>query len=112
VLFDVFHHRINGTGKTVSRTLRLSSKTWKAKTDGIPMVDYSSQRIGGTLRQHTGSIDLCEFRAFLRETFPIDFDIMLEIKDKEKSAIKAVKTASQDIRFQKIMESFRQYSKN
>jgi len=34
----------------------------------------------------------------LEETKPFDFDMMLEIKDKEKSALKAIKFASQDDR--------------
>lgn len=105
VLFDVFHHQINNASETISRALQLSSKTWREKVDGIPMVDYSSRRIGGSPRQHTESIDLGDFRIFLRETFPLDFDIMLEIKDKEKSAIRAVKAALHDSRFQKIMEN-------
>ena len=36
------------------------------------------------------SADLKEFKRFLNETKPADFDIMLEIKDKEKSALKVV----------------------
>jgi UV DNA damage endonuclease len=44
VLFDVFHHRINGTGETVNRALQRASKTWKKKTDDIPVVDYSSKK--------------------------------------------------------------------
>jgi len=99
VLFDVFHHRINGKGETVNKAICLSSKTWNEKKDGAPMVDYSSQRIGGSARQHAESIDLCRFEDFLKETFPVDFDVMLEIKDKEKSALKAVKAASHDPRF-------------
>ena len=102
VLFDVFHHRINSSGESAKIALQLASETWK-KTDGIPMVDYSSQRIGASLRQHAESIDLRQFRNFLKETFPVDFDVMLEIKDKEKSAIKAVRAASHDSRFLKTI---------
>ena len=106
MLFDVFHHGVNRTDTTVNGALRLSSKTWNLKTDGIPMVDYSSQRIGGSPRQHAESIELRQFKNFLKETFPVDFDLMLEIKDKEKSAIKAVEVASRDSRFLKTIENW------
>jgi len=102
VLFDVFHDRINGTGETAKEALQFASKTWSKKIDGVPMVDYSSQRIYASTGQHIQSIDIRDFQDFLVETFPLDFDVMLEIKDKEKSAIKAIKAASDDARFSKI----------
>jgi len=101
VLFDVFHHELNSSGETVPEAFQLFTETWKGK-DGIPMVDYSSQKKGGTKSGHAVSIDLTHFKKLLAETEPFDFDVMLEIKDKEKSALKAVKAASQDYRFKKI----------
>jgi UV DNA damage endonuclease len=103
VLFDAFHHRVNSTSATASQALALAQKTWGRKKDGVPMVDYSSQRLDGAPRAHAQSIDLAYFGAFLEETMPIDFDVMLEIKDKEKSAVKAVALASRDPRFQTVI---------
>jgi len=103
VLFDVFHHCVNPTSTTVNQALKLTQKTWKTKTDGIQMADYSSQRNEGAPHAHAQSIDLDDFQSFLNETKPMDFDVMLEIKDKEKSAIKAVALASRDSRFQAII---------
>jgi UV DNA damage endonuclease len=100
VLFDVFHHRVNPAPATVNQALKRAQKTWRTKTDGIPMADYSSQKLNGSPRAHATSINLDDFQAFLEETQPIDFDVMLEIKNKEKSAIKAVTLASRDPRFQ------------
>jgi UV DNA damage endonuclease len=102
VLFDVFHHHINPTPATVNQALKLTQKTWRTKTDGIPMADYSSQKLNGSPRAHATSINLEDFQAFLEETKPTDFDVMLEIKNKEKSAISAVALASHDSRFQSI----------
>ena len=65
------------------------------------LVDYSSQQKGQRIGKHAESIDEDKFAHFLQETQPFDFDIMLEIKDKEKSALKAVKIASHDLRFLK-----------
>jgi UV DNA damage endonuclease len=39
---------------------------------------------------HTETIDLILFNRFLKETQDLDFDRMLEIKDREKSALKAI----------------------
>ncbi len=76
----------------------LANRSWSKKQDGLPMVDYSSQMSGGALGQHTNSIDIADFDAFLIRTQPFDFDVMLEIKDKELSAAKALKIASKDPR--------------
>ena len=40
---------------------------------------------------HIYGIDINHFRNFIKKTKGLDFDIMLEIKDKEKSALKALK---------------------
>ena len=69
------------------------------------MVDYSSQQTGELKGKHADSINLEHFKKFLAETKPFDFDIMLEIKDKEKSALKAVKAASQDDRLWTTLSS-------
>ena len=97
VLFDVFHHEINSSGETTRDAFELFTKTWR-KREGIPMVDYSSQRGDELSRKHAESIRSGHFKKFLEETKPFDFDVMLEIKDKEKSALKALEIASGDDR--------------
>ena len=62
------------------------------------MVDYSSQEPGKRVGAHAGHIVAEDFRQFLKETRPVDFDIMLEIKDKEKSALAALALARNDPR--------------
>jgi UV DNA damage endonuclease len=63
------------------------------------MVDYSTQQTKNKQGKHAESVDSRHFKKFLEDTKPFDFDIMLEIKDKDKSALRAVKIASQDKRF-------------
>lgn len=96
VLFDYFHHRLHSSGETVFKALEYTSETW-SEDDGILMVDYSSGTGDGS-RRHAQSIDRNDFIRFLGESGTIDFDVMLEIKDKEVSALKAVATASGDPR--------------
>jgi UV DNA damage endonuclease len=88
VLFDSFHHRLNGGGESAAEALALAAATWK-KRDGLPMVDYSSQKKGERTGSHAESIDLKHFARFVAATAGMDFDIMLEIKDKERSALRA-----------------------
>jgi UV DNA damage endonuclease len=97
VLFDVFHHALNNNGEKIGSLLSTLNDTWK-RSDGIPMVDYSSQQPGKRAGAHAESIDQKDFRSFLQSTAPFDIDIMLEIKDKEKSALAALTLLSDDPR--------------
>ncbi len=98
ILFDAFHHELNHCGSSIAHALATATRTWR-ENDGIPMVDYSYHRGGGPKVSHTESIDSSHFERFLATTQPYDFDIMLEIKDKETSALKAVEIARKDRRF-------------
>ena len=99
VLFDTFHHELHNTNEAFNDCLKETSKTW-SKRDGIPMIDYSHQKEGATKGAHAETIKITEFRKFLELSRPYDFDIMFEIKDKERSALKAVRIAQADVRFQ------------
>jgi len=88
VLFDSFHHQLNGKGESAAAALALAAATWK-KADGPPMVDYSSQLQDARRGSHAEHIDLRHFARFVKSASGMDFDIMLEIKDKERSALRA-----------------------
>ena len=90
VLFDSFHHQCLNHGETVRQGLAMAAETWQ-KDDGVPMVDYSSQQRGHRIGTHARTIDVSDFTRVLGQTHGLDVDIMLEIKDKEKSALKALK---------------------
>lgn len=98
VLLDVFHHEIQNSGESLEEAFEMSSETWRP-IDGIPMIDYSSQEDGQRIGAHAASIDTEGFRNFIMGTKSYNFDVMLEIKDKERSAMKAVEIASNDRRF-------------
>jgi len=89
VLFDVFHHECLNNGEKIMDCLEMTSATWKTY-DGVPMVDFSIQQKDKRPGTHAGTIDLAEFNNFLNMIKGIDVDIMLEIKDKELSALKAL----------------------
>ncbi len=98
VLFDTLHHEYKNTGESIEKLFEELRKTWRER-DGLLMVDYSSRNPGGKRSNHADTINIKHFENFLEETKSFDFDIMLEIKDKEKSAIKAITTLSNDVRF-------------
>lgn len=102
VLFDFFHHILNKASAAGSNSLKLTARTW-TDIDGPPMVDYSSRKHGGKRTQHADTIDLEDFACFLKSTEPCDIDVMLEIKDKEVSAMKAIKLAENDFRFRAFL---------
>jgi UV DNA damage endonuclease len=98
ILFDTFHHSLLNNGENNLQCLRNISKTW-TKKDGIPMVDYSSQQPNMRKGKHAETVDLNDFEKFIDLTKQHDFDIMLEIKDKEKSVLKVIEIVKSDTRF-------------
>lgn len=98
VVFDLFHHELNSSGESVQEAFSLFTKTWDDE-DGLPIVDYSFQEEGERRGKHAGTLDPERFQLLLAQTQPFDFDIMLELKDKERSALRAIELASSDQRF-------------
>ncbi len=56
------------------------------------MIDYSNQESNQRKGKHAVTIDLVNFKKFMLSISNLDFDydFMVEIKDKEKSAKKAI----------------------
>ncbi|MBM4024268.1 MAG: UV DNA damage repair endonuclease UvsE [Planctomycetes bacterium] len=98
VLLDTFHHSLLNHGEDLPACFERTGPTWRPEC-GLPMVDYSTQAAGKPRGVHTAGIELKDFRSLLTQSRPHDFDIMLEIKDKETSALKAVAAARKDTRF-------------
>jgi UV DNA damage endonuclease len=96
IVFDIFHHELLNNDEPLRIALQNAMSTWKSNYDGFPMVDYSSQNKvnrgenNGRRGRHTETIDLILFKRFLKKIQQLNFDIMLEIKDKERSALKAL----------------------
>ncbi len=88
LLFDVFHHSIFNQGESLPDTFELCMPTWRGH--GAPMMDYSSQHADKQIGAHTQSIDMADFEATMRQIDGREVDVMLEIKDKEQSALKAL----------------------
>jgi UV DNA damage endonuclease len=97
VVLDILHHRLRNSGESVHEALAVASATWGGD-DGLPVVDYAVQKPGGRRGSHADHLEETDFRTFLHESQPYDFDMMLEIKDKEQSALRALEIAAGDAR--------------
>lgn len=92
VIFDTFHHELNNQGESLAGAIELANATWQ-DGHGPLMMDYSSQEPGARAGKHAESVELSHFLGVLNVLRELDVpaDIMFEIKDKEKSALRAKK---------------------
>jgi UV DNA damage endonuclease len=92
VVFDVFHHRWNPGLKhhSLRSIIQMARQTWR-ECDGRAKIHYSNQWPGKPPGTHSKSIDLKKFKAFYRKIADLDIDIMLEVKDKERSALQIMR---------------------
>lgn len=95
ILFDVFHHICFNNNLSVNDALQIASSTWNHNKDGIMMIDYSNQESNQRKGKHSKTLDIKQFEKFILSVSNCDFDIILELKDKEKSAQKAIKVINQ-----------------
>jgi UV DNA damage endonuclease len=89
ILFDNFHHECLNHGEPMREALRLAAATWHPTRDGVLMMDYSSQAPGERKGKHTDTLVPELFESFLADLDGLDVNMMLEIKDKEASAVRA-----------------------
>ena len=90
VLFDVLHHLCFDNILPLDIALQISNNTWNGNKDGVMMIDYSDQELNQRKGKHSHTLDIKQFKKFIIFVSNMDLDIMLEIKDKEKSAKKAI----------------------
>ncbi|MGH4138146.1 UV DNA damage repair endonuclease UvsE [Clostridium sp.] len=88
VIFDNLHHECNHEIEmSIKKIMSKVVKTWK-KEDGSPKVHYSQQDLCKHLGAHSKTIMVKEFLKYYEEVKEFNLDIMLEVKDKDISAIK------------------------
>ena len=90
VVYDNLHNALNpyNTSKDDRHYIKQAGKTWE-KEDGRQKIHYSQSADGMKTGAHSQTIDLKEIKEFLN-CIP-DVDIMLEVKDKNLSALKVNK---------------------
>lgn len=90
VVFDTLHHRLNPpehNSLSLFEWIEICQKTWKPQ-DGKQKIHYSQTGTAYKNGAHSASIQAEQFLQFYQQLGDKDIDIMLEVKDKNLSAIK------------------------
>lgn len=97
VICDNLHNDINCSSKekNVIYWINECKKTWKEK-DGFQKIHYSQQDPLKRAGAHSNTINIDEFLRFYENLGRKDIDIMLEVKDKNLSALKCINYTSLD----------------
>lgn len=108
-IFDVFHHSLNppdhgDTAYWLDRT----AETWGAQ-HGRPKLHYSQQLPGGKPGMHLRFIAMREFLEFHRCLGQRELDVMLEVKDKNLSALKCRHLTQPQIARRDLTEQWARY---
>lgn len=89
VVYDNLHDQINPTNDSIGQDtwIKLSSESWSCN-DGRQKIHYSQQDRNKKGGAHSLSIEPAAFMAFYQKLQNQNIDIMLEVKDKNRSVIK------------------------
>ena len=90
VVFDALHHFLNPPHKKTSDSdwIKKCKETWRNK-DGTQKIHYSQQAKNAKPGSHSKTIFIGEFLNYIKSIDADNLDIMLEVKDKNISCLKA-----------------------
>jgi len=110
VIFDNLHNEINPCNEDKSELywINESKNTWKDK-DGYQKIHYSQQDISKKPGSHSNTIAVDRFVNFYGSLEREDIDIMLEVKDKNLSAVKCINSITKDKRISKLENEWSKY---
>ncbi len=91
VVFDNLHNKINPSSESKSDLYWINEcrKTWQNK-DGNQKIHYSQQNLLKRPGSHSDTINANEFVDYYENLEDKNIDIMLEVKDKNLSAVKCI----------------------
>ena len=109
-VYDNLHHVINPppSGGTDPYWIAEGKKTWKA-ADGNQKIHYSQQALDKRPGAHTDTINLETFLTFHEQLEDKQIDIMLEVKDKNLSAIKCQNATTENKRMVLLEKEWGRY---
>lgn len=108
-VFDVYHHSINPPVLgTMPDWLDKAAQTWEGG-NGRQKIHYSQQLPGGKPGMHSRSIGMDEFLGFHAALGDRELDVMLEVKDKNLSAVKCANLTWLDLPRRKLTDQWARY---
>jgi UV DNA damage endonuclease len=108
VVFDNLHHKINPCDLEWNEILYRVKATWK-KEDGRVKFHYSDQDMIKKGGAHSKSVVTDNFLNYMESIKGFDADIMLEVKDKEISAIKCICATDNSLPDSKKIQQWAKY---
>lgn len=95
LIFDNLHYECFGDfNLPLNSLLKMVKSTWR-KDDGDMKIHYSQQHPNKKTGAHGSTTIISDFLDFLNEFDFSNIDIMLEVKDKDVSALKAIKSINE-----------------
>ena len=108
-IFDVHHHSINSPPHgTMLGWLDKAALTWAGES-GRHKIHYSQQWPGGKSGMHSQSIGMDAFLRFHAALGDRALDVMLEVKDKNLSAVKCANLTSPDLPRRRLTDEWARY---
>jgi UV DNA damage endonuclease len=110
VVFDNLHHQVNPceTEKENSFWIEACRFTW-GSDDGIQKIHYSQQNPDKKPGSHSKTIGISEFMRDYQEWGDRELDVMLEVKDKNLSAIKCLNCITEKKEINKLEYEWSRY---
>jgi len=110
VVFDNLHNSVNLYDNKHSEVYWINEckKTWK-EIDGVQKIHYSQQALSKRVGSHSGTIRINEFLEFYRQIDHENLDIMLEVKDKNLSAVKCINVTSSERKIKTLEQEWSKY---
>lgn len=110
VVYDNLHHdtKCPHDFRSHADILSACAKTWRLE-DGRPKIHYSQQALGKKSGAHADSVSSEAFLAYYREIHGDAFDIMIEGKDKNLSAVKCILLTSGRVPANRLEDQWRRY---
>ncbi|MGE4353608.1 MAG: UV DNA damage repair endonuclease UvsE [Oscillospiraceae bacterium] len=110
VVYDNLHNAVNGCDRTITDAgwIAECAKTWREK-DGAPKVHYSQQDRLKRAGSHSEHIEIDPFLAFYHGLGDQKPDIMLEVKDKNISAVKCRLCTAEGETFPAVSREWNRY---